>query len=99
VQVVQVRAFKEETETMKQMIKSMQDERIKTIKNSTEAKLYRSKRARAAFFVRAFDRKYPEKSIDRLRKIQKLRVPGRWELNRILYGYGLRSYYRLRVRI
>ncbi len=99
VQVVQVRAFKEETETMKQMIKSMQDERIKTIKNSAEAKLYRSKRARVAFFVRAFDRKYPEKTLDRLRHIRKLRVPSRWELNRILYGYGLRSPYRLRVRI
>jgi hypothetical protein len=99
VQIVQVRAFKEETETMRQMIKSMQEERIKTMKHSTEAKLYRSKRARAAFYVRVFERKYPGKSLERLRHIPKLKVPGRWELNRILYGYGLRMYYRLRVRI
>ena len=98
-QIVHVRAFKEETETMKQMIKSMQDERIKIIKNSAESKLYRSKRARAAFFVRSFDRKYPGKSLDRLRHLHKLRIPGRWELNRILYGFGLRSYYRMRVHI
>ncbi len=98
-QTVQVRAFDEESDTMRKMLKSMKEDRIKTIKNSAESKFYRSKRAKAAFFIRAFERKYPGKSLDRLRQIQKLRLPSRWELNRILWGYGYRSYYRMRVRI
>jgi hypothetical protein len=99
IQQVQVRAFNEEANTMKQILKGMKDSRIKFCQMSPECKSYRSKRARAAFFIRAFERKYPGKSMEKLRDISKLRLPSRWELNRILWGYGRRYYWRMRVRI
>ena len=99
IQQTQIRAFNEEAETMKQMLKGMKEARIRTCQLSQECKEYRSKRARAAFFIRAFERKYPGKSMERLRDIQKLRLPSRWELGRILWGYGKRYYWRMRVRI
>lgn len=99
IQQTQLRAFNEEAETMKQMLKAMKETRVKNCQSSQECKEYRSKRARAAFFIRAFERKYPGKSLERLRDIQKLCLPSRWELNRILWGYGRRYYWRMRVRI
>jgi hypothetical protein len=99
-QIVQCREFQTESENLVKIIESMKNERLKRVKQSNEAKIYRSKRARAAFFMRVFERKYPDKSLNALHPIKKLKIPCRWQLHRILYdGFHRRTWWRWRIRI
>jgi hypothetical protein len=94
------REFHTESDNLRKILQSLKDDRMKRIKSSEEAKVWRSKRARAAFFIRAFERKYPDYSLPSLHTIKRLKIPNRWQLNRILYtGFGRRLYWRLRIRI
>lgn len=93
------RTYREETRQLCEILKNMKEKAYKTIYSSPEAKQYRSKRARASFYLHAFQRKYPNQNFEKLRELPKLRIPGRWELNRILYT-GRRDWrWRLGIRI
>ena len=98
-QGINLREFKQEANNLKELIQSMKDRRLKILKDSSESKLYNSKRARANFYIRVFERKYPTKKLIDLHAIRRLKIPSRWELNRILRGRYRRFYWRMKVRI
>lgn len=91
--------FREETKQLCEIMKTMKEQAIRKIQKSDQAKEYRSKRARAAFYIQSFDRKYPSYTLARLRDIKKLSLPSRWDLNRILYASHRRWKWRLGIRI
>jgi len=100
IEKTQTTEFHTESENLRKILESLKGERMKRIKGSEEAKDWRSKRARAAFYIRAFERKYPDRTLPSLHSIKKLKIPNRWQLHRILYtGFGRRLYWRLRIRI
>lgn len=82
------RLFQEEMKPLKDILRESRKKYRGKIMKSEEMKQWRKKKARASYFTRVFDQKYPNYSLDRLSSIPELKIPNRWSMRRALHIYS-----------
>ena len=89
--------FKNEIETLVQLIKQIKNTYITRLDNVDEVTQWRSARSKFLYYQRKFIRDYKIEDFYTLCKIKELRLPSRWKLFRMISG--ARYYNRRRGRV
>jgi hypothetical protein len=92
------REFKEETQTLVNMIRDTKKRYKDSIMNSEQMKLWRKKKARALYFYRVFEQKHTPITIEKLGAIKALKIPDRWTIRRSIHIYSWSLNLWLRIR-